>query len=340
MLFDDAHKGFSTKDHWKFFHEFCLYETKAGGPDPHLKLVAELSKNESFEEKVWRGGCYIAVYNAPFAEAIWREWSWERIQKEPKLLSKWMEKNFKKLVTRRERKTVRRPEWMTEYLTGYAAFARVVLPCLVEDSRDAGPAANYEQLWEASQEEIPRFGRYVALKLLEYYRVMGITDARLPDLRPEGGWSPRVTLGDLWPRQKRVADENEAPEFLALANKLASETQKKLKGDYGLELDMFELQVLLCDYKQSWKGRRQYPGRSIDTEMKYTYESDRLWNLKSGIWEARKILFPVEHLGEVQGWSGPREKCANCLADYRYTWSDTLYDFKKTWNFVQPVRRS
>lgn len=329
---------FTTEEHWKFFAEFVKWETRAGGPDPHLLLAAHLSKDCSLVEKYWRAGCYIAVYNAPFGEAIWRAWSWERFCSEPEALLPWLQENWSKIVTRRERRCVRRPEWMHQYLVSYGDWVRR-LPEELQELQGLGPEERYEALWEKVL-EVNRLGRYVALKLLEFYRVCCDVDAVLPDLRPKGGWSPRQTLGDLWPGNQVVATEDDSPEVLALANRLTSQTQARLAGDFGLSIDKFKLQVLLCDYKQSWKGRRQYPGRSIDSEQLYAYQAEALWGIPSETWGARQELFARAHLGELQGWLGPRERAAHALADHHYTWSDLCYDYVLTRDFAQPVARA
>lgn len=328
---------FSCAEHWKFFSEFVDFETRAGGPDPHLTLAAHMSRNASLQERFWRAGCYISVYNAPFGEAIWRHWSWERYQREPELLLPWLQDNWKKIVTRRERRCVRRPEWMHQYFVSYAKMAEN-LPTFLAKLDNLTPYERYDRLWDEVL-TVSRLGRYVALKLLEFYKVACEVDAELPDLRPKGGWSPRQTLGDLWPEDARVALRDDSPELLKLANHLTDLTQAKLASDFGLHLDKFRLQVLLCDYKQSWKGRRQYPGKSIDSELLYVRQAEELWGHRSEIWDARQVLFPRHQLGELQGWLGPREEPANVLADHKYTWSDELYDYTQTTDFTTPVKR-
>lgn len=328
---------FTTEEHWKLFYEFCYWELKAGGPDPHMKLSIEMSRGQSLEEQLWRAGCYIAVYNAPFGEAIWRNWSWSRINKEPEYLYPWLVDNWKKIVTRRERRCVRKPLWMNDYLHGYAEFVRQY-PKLLEATKGLSKFERYERLSEGAL-EVPRLGRYVALKLMEFLIELCGADAELPDLRPKGGWSPREMLSVLWPEHKEVGLRDDRQELLDLTNQVAEKTRQRLIKEYNLELSMFDLQVLLCDYKQSWKSMRQYPGRSIDSELAYCREAEKLWGFKSEVWEARKKLFLPQNLGELQGWEGPREECAQALRTYKYTWTDTNYNFMATKDFSRPAPR-
>src|SRR3990167_11526760 len=135
---------FSTEDHWRHFAEFCRWELAAGGPDPQIPLVGEMSVGCSLAERRWRGGCYIAVYNVPFAEVLWTEWPWDRIDRESAALLPWLREHWTQIVTRVERRCVRRPEWMAEFLCGFSA-ALLALPALLADRQTA--EQRYEQLW-------------------------------------------------------------------------------------------------------------------------------------------------------------------------------------------------
>ncbi len=318
---------FSCEDHWRFMAEFARWETAAGGPDPHMVLAGEMSKHLPLEERIWRGGCYIAVYNAPFAEPLWTAWPWDRVRKEPKKLRSWLDKNFPKITTRRERRCVRRPDWMEEYLLGYSEFALRV-PDLIDNAGTRTPEEGFELFW-AEALKVPRLGRYVAIKLLEYYRRYCGANLRHPDIRPVGGRSPREMLSYLWPSiDTDVVRYDDSDEAIRKVNSVVSTTQQKLKDDFGVALDMFTLQVVLCDYKQSWKGQRQYPGRSIDSEQGYAREMESKWEAKSETWAARAQTFPAQCLGELNGWVGVRKPLAELLVRHRYTWSDLLYDYR------------
>lgn len=331
-------RTFTVDEHWRFIAEFARWECAAGGPDPHMVLSGEMSRNLSLEDRIWRGGCYISVYNSPYAEVIWREWPWERVYKgtQDATLLKWLTANFHRIMTRRERRCVRRPEWMLEYLKGYAKFARIA-PALFARLQGS-PEENFEVVWDAAL-QVPRLGRYVAIKLLEYYRRYCGVDIRHPDIRPVGGRSPREMLRYLWPEHLQVAEEDDSDEVVSLVNKLVCTTQERLKAEFGVSLDMFQLQVMLCDYKQSWKGLRQYPGRSIDSEMVYALDMEKKWETRSEIWPIRAALFPQEHLGEKNGWSAVREDIAAVLGTYGYTWSDLLFDYKATKDLTRPALR-
>lgn len=316
---------FSTEEHWKFFAEFCGWEMKSGGPDPQLAMVNGLQQGKSQAQRLWGLGCYIAVYNVAYAEALWREWLWGEVKLATrKQLLPHLKEHWSKVTTRVERRCVRRPDWMCEFLLGYRLFVWDYAQ-LQKECKSLTPTAAYEHAWDRAL-QVPRLGRYVALKLLEYLKRYEGLPVQAPDIRPKGGWSPRRTLATLW-EDPEVAVENDRPEVLALVNDYCTETLRRLAGDFGLDLDLFQLQVMLCEYRESWEGERQYPGRSLDSELKYAYKAEHDWGHKSGIWAVRKKLFPHEHLGELQGWDGPREYPAQALAHHKFTWTDLKYDY-------------
>jgi len=134
---------------------------------------------------------------------------------------------------------------------------------------------------------------------------------------------------------------DDSTENIVISNRLGVETQARLK-EMGVSLDLFELQVLLCDYKQSYVGKRQFPGRSQDSELSYYYKVKSHFGdaYKSRMFEARLDMYPEEVLGEVQGWSSVREELGKVLRGYGYTWSDLKYDYILSKdNLANPVER-
>lgn len=331
-----AQLSISSQQHWQHFHDFCRYELASGGPDPQLAMVATMSAGLPQDEQVWRAGCYIAVYNVAFAEAIWQSWPWSRVVAEWADMAPWLSAHWHQIVTRVERRCVRRPEWMNEFLIGWRQAA-ATYQSLAEDVQGMSVVDGYEVAWQWCQ-QVPRLGRYVALKLVEYLRRYCGLAVSTPDIRPAGGWSPRQTLVLLWPEEHAIAESSNVPEILEQANAVANRTQQRLSQEQGLQVDLFQLQVLLCEYRESIESGRQYPGRSLDSELRYARRAEMLWGHQSNIWSARAKLFPQRHLGEHRGWDGPREGPATALARYGYVWSDLLYDYHATLHFGSPVR--
>lgn len=321
--------SFTTEEHWKYFAEFCRWEIATGGPDPQIPLVGQMSKNCTWEECVWRGGCYIAVYNVPFAEVLWREWSWERICAEPKALLPWLRDHWSGIVTRFERRCVRRPEWMAEFMLGYLQWT-LQLPQKHHLLRLLSPEQRYLELWDSCL-TVPRLGRYVALKLLEYLGKHCNIDLHAPDIRPKGGWSPRETLAELYPEHGELINGGDKPENHQVINDCCRVALSKLHDEYALDIDYFQLQVLLCEYRESHESRKQYPGRSHDSELGYGLKAARLWSdAPTDLWRARAAIFPSVCLGEKNGWDGARKDLGRTLSDHGFTWSDLQYDYHRT----------
>lgn len=331
----------SNWNHWDKFAEFCLWEINSGGPDPQIPLVAEMSKNEIWIEKVWRAGVYVSVYNVPFAEMIWNKWSYMELQNNQDELFPWLQNNWPKIVTRFERRTVRRPEWMYEYLKSYFDFLnRGVFDQAIQHTGSMSPEERYIYFWDLTIKDLKRFGRYVALKLLESYRLYCDINLIAPDIRPEGGWSPRVTLGELFPSYTNQMNSKDN-RYNPVVNQLVEEALKMLWNGYGIQMDKFKLQVMLCEYRESYHGKKQYPGRSHDSELGYYNKAQELWDKPaSRVLEARKAIFPHEHLGELNSWEGPRKACGQVLSQYGYTWTDLLYDYQASWmDMSKPIWR-
>ena len=298
-------------DHWAHFTEFCRYEKRAGGPDPHMALAAHFASSVPEREAFWRLGVYVAVYNVPTAMAIWNRWEPDDVFAHPNELEDWLREHWPFIATRRERRSVRRPQQLASCLYTIARWAM-----------EGTMPASYHDAWAAA-DRLYAFGRYAKIKLLEAtHRVLFLPDEQIPDLRPDGGWSPIEGLRLLYPDDELINESNPR-----LVNQLA-ETVRERAGVEGVALDRYEVQVLLCDYKQAWHGR-QYPGRSQDSELEYAETVGQAFDVTE-MFGARLELFPQEVLGEVRGWNGVRKELGSCLPEHGYVWSDFKFDYGNT----------
>ena len=160
----------------------------------------------------------------------------------------------------------------------------------------------------------------------------------MPDIRPVDGWSPRLTLALLYPaRAPRIDARRNFPRAIQETNTAAAEAKNRLRLN-GFDLDWFRFEVMLCEYRQSVEGERQYPGRSIDSELKYLKVTEEYWGripqawqpehaISSEIWQVRQNIHPIECLGEYNGWDGPRDALGGFLNATGETWSDLLYEY-------------
>ncbi len=318
--------------HWKAFVNFSKYELLAGGPDPHMRLLGPMMRDLFEEGKVWMIGCYMAGYNIPTAEILYNRFSPEYVRTDIEEVERWLRENWKGLYIRRERRPVKSPKRLAQYLYSYAWWMEEEFEKLVK-------AKDFEEVWDGVG-KIRYVGRYAQLKLCETLRRYTGVSLELPDVRAKGGWSPRIGLSYLYPSQAEALNGNDSVFNLQLATGLGVRTQELLRAS-DINVDMFHVEVLLCDYKQAWHGR-QYPGRSNDSELEHYHTVYSYWgdSYDTKMFKARQDIMPGWALGENCGWDGVRKPLTTVLREHGYTWSDSKYDYNATTDFANPVRRS
>ena len=314
-------------DHLEKYAEFCRYELLTGGPDPHLVAVTAMCKPLPKTEQLWRVLCYVALYNVPSAEAVWREWPSERFLREPEAIEPWLDKHWEGLRTRRERRTVKSPARLARCLRAFPDILAGI---------DAVAFADFEEVWEFAL-SLPHIGRYAATKITECWWRLGFTEAMCPDIRADGGWSPRSAL-------QLITGEgdphNNGKKEVAFAEKQAAGLRRMVLNRWDLDLTPYTQEVMLCEYKASYKTRRQYPGRSLDSELMYELALRPYWGERdTEHMRIRGEISPSWALGEIQGWDEPRKVLGRVLVDYGYTWTDSRFDFLATTDFEHPVER-
>jgi hypothetical protein len=285
-------------DNWQLFADFCKAETSTGGPDPQMPTMAELCKDTDPVDKVWLAGCYGAHHCVPSGYAVWKNFRAHEVVENPHKLEEWLEAHWDSLPVRPECKSHRMLEKRTECLYDFAQYA------LKETWRGK---TDYEWMWRNTIDNISYYNRYMAIKYLEMLRLMVTPNLVLNDLRSKNAWSPRKTLALLNPEFAHVLGDKtrNSSSDLALVEIVAKDTIDKLK-DYGVHISFFQIQVMLCEFREATVGG-YYPGASLDEELGYMAIAEKKFD-STDIIEARKRLFPHEHLGEVGGWYGIRKE--------------------------------
>ena len=187
-------------------------------------------------------------------------------------------------------------------------------------------------------------GRYIAIRWLEAVRLLlEMPGLAMPDLRPEGGSHPRKALALIYPGEAEALLGGDTPAELAVAHRAAARCREELAARYGVRTNCYELQSLLCEYKQSALARKQFPGKSIDTEVDYFDRIYRHWGPgaaeESEFWSVRERCFPRWALGEYGGWRGVRKALGGVLVDHGFTWSDAVYSWRDTVFLAAPALR-
>lgn len=333
---------FTAEEHRKYFYEFCSEVSHAGGATPHLSMVVEASRGLSMREKLWRGGCYCLMYNYAAAELVWLTWQPEELTLE--IFEEWSTENWKALPLRKERKAVLSPKKLSECLMSYISWMDKV------DKYDwfsgnSGSPERYEQAWEDFNREVKYMGRYIAIRYLEFVNRSLDLNLIMPDIRPKDGKYPRQSIALMYPEYAKELSGGNHKEELTISNLAASQCLVDLWRNYSYKIDYYTLQSLSCEYKQSVLGKRQYPGRSLDSELKYY---DRVskeypgYGEISKMFNVRKSIFPEFVLGEINDkWSGVRDDLGQVLDSYHYTWSDYKFDYIKSRNDLsKPAERT
>lgn len=334
---------FTPERHYAYLRDFIKYVSLVGGATPHLTMIGATASQHPFDRRIFLGGCYAATYNYPAAEVIWNVWEEPSyVLRNQEGFRRWIASHFAALPLRRERKAVNNRQRLADCIISFCQWSeRLNMECWATTTAD--PRARYEQAW-VSFNEVRYMGRYIAIRFLEFLNRYTMIKLTMPDIRPAGATYPRQALGLLYPEYEAALNGNDSVQNLATANRCAANVVMRLAGD-GIVVDYYTLQSLICEYKQSAQGGRQYPGRSLDSELGYwrkVYESQdfRALGSKSDMWRARAESFPRESLGEIQGWAASRDDLGQVLRKHQYTWSDMLYDYQLSRNnLARPITR-
>jgi hypothetical protein len=307
-------------DHWPAFAYFVKAEVDAGGPDCQLHLLLECAPHVSTMEKVWLAGCYGAHHCVPSAYAVWLKYRPDELLESYAngRLQQWLESHWSALPVRPEMRSHRMVEKRAQCLHDFALYT-------IQEAW-ADPRQTYDTLWDDSQARIKYYGRYMAIKYLELIRRVARPDIQVSDIRSRAAWSPRITLGMLFPNHflQLSNREDNSEDTLQVAEDFATITLERL-NDRGVSISYFQLQVLLCNYREALNGGTAgfYPGAGHDEEMDYIdVAMPHFGDQVTYLYDVRKRAFKPEYLGELNGWHGLRpEKFQE--------WADLLLNFKE-----------
>jgi len=318
--------------HRQRFADFSKLELATGGPDHHMVAVCSMSEDADEMEKAWRVGCYIGPYNEPTAIAIWTAWPWERFKQHGEFFPDWVIENWAGLSIRQERRPVKSKVKFAEYFASFAKYIEHDLPRVADLS--------FNEAW-ASMDNVRFVGRYASMKMLETFARLGLIQNRQPDIRPEGAWSPRLSLSYLFPMYNSLLNHETGKDGDRWVMSWWKDAWDELEATYSIGIpDPYFFEVLLCDYKQAVDGK-YYPGRPLDSALTHLSKvrahfgdvADQLLDVRSGLFDKRL-------LGEQNGWWGRRDDLGKTMEQHGYWWNDLEYDFMATEDLANPVRRT
>lgn len=312
------------------FLQFCQAETAVGGPDPQMIMLRLLCKGRTLVERSLLAGLYVIPYDVSTAEYLW-----QKLLVDPEQdVSGFVSDEWAAILTRGERRCVRTREKFSSCLCDYMAWSAGIQKYFQYTGREL-----YDRLWDDCN-SLRYMGRYAVIKLLRALRECVRLKIQEYDIRPENAHSPRAALALLYPDKAGVLESgsNDAG-TISIVNMLADRTLCCL-DDVGVSIGYYELQALLCEYKETLSGRRYYPGRSHDEVMENYYRMSPVrGNYRTDIFRIRQKIFPSECLGEVGGWRTVRKNLQPVLKQYGYVWSDLRFDYMMTADLSSPVGR-
>ena len=323
--------------HRRFLAEFVTLERAGGGPDPHVRLANWIAEHDPrVTDRLWWFGCYITPYVVSSGEVIYNSWpSSQAVLNDQEGFQAWMVENYPKLQIRKERRAIYGAKRFGNTMIEYAKWCQLPMP-----------NASFDAAW-AHCHKVPGFGRYVCCKLHEVLYRGGFFADPSPDIHPDGAKTPRLMLSWLRPEEAAVLNGGDGAATLARVNEISAQERDWFRENKGLDMDWFEWEVILCEYKQAYKGG-QYPGRSHDSELARALKVQKNYpDLKLAIWEGRKAIAPPEVLGEIgDRWRG-RRGLGWTVQRHDYMWSDLLYDYSAMVDLpdgekdlANPVRRA
>lgn len=313
------------------FGLFCQRKKGVNGPDIHMKAAGAGTEGLDFETRSWRLAVYNNFCSTPSAAVVWATWSWEDMHNgsvNDESLEDWIRRNWKGIPIRQNRRPARSVPKLTRSLDTLCLWMRDDFPSL--------PEMSYAEAWK-SLDSVYTWGRYVKIKWLETCRrFLGPDYAHFeaPDIHGSGGWSPRKALGILYPEYAMVV-ANKArndKQTLNFVHSLAQELRAYVSENW-VETSTYELEALLCNYRQTLStGKTFYAGRTIDSELEYHKKIINFWGDNPylgtfNFFSSRLKAFPIETLGEIQGWDGVRADLSPLLREDNIVWSDAVFSY-------------
>lgn len=328
-------------DHIDAYAEYSRRFLAVGGPDPHVRIIAEAARRAPDVNALWLAGCYISVYTIGGAAALLHHLpTVDAVLSDTDAVERLVGEHRRGFPMRRERRAVWNPRKLSESLVSYAHWA--------DANRRRLRSMTYDELWESARESLRYFGRYATMKLLGTLRWMDLVSADQYDIRPHGAWSPRATLALMLPDHEELLkrDTSSRRDVLSQVNGLALLVKLQTEQRLNRELPWFQYETLLCNYRQALGPKGKPVGGSHDNELKYWRRAQGYWhgtNLTDTLpfFAIRDDVFPrrclQEHADCRDRWDGPRKDLQGVYDRYGYWWSDLEYDYCATANLEEPV---
>ena len=271
------------------YYQVCERCSSTGDYDPFLPMLWYLERDMAPEEALWYSCLFIAYYNPGSAWLAFS--SCKSILRMP---SVW------KLPMESARRSL------------YGGKIRGHISYLIEAARMAGGLLRFftrgfgqdpKENWAILQNNIrqlPGCGRWVGYIFGGILRKVHGFPVCQPDMGNQGSSGPKNGL---------ILLTGESTD--AAADKLLKKTLKHItvhwwehrhvpepEYDYGVQ------ESTTCDFNSMNKGR-YYIGRDIDRDQYRIRRAEKATGTRlRSLWTARRLVFPPQYLGELNGWEG------------------------------------
>lgn len=278
--------------------------------DPLYPVLSYLQKDMDESAKLWHSFLYVAWYNLPSATIAF--------DKHPDPAEGWrligdIEAKWATGVERRANRGGKVASHISSFLDDVQFHKGANDPCgilgwhqedLTSKDSDKWPEINWGILNKRIQ-GIYLNGRWAAYKHLEVLRRVNGMNLRAPDMGNQFSSGPREGLAMFYGEL-----EGQGPAVIEILDEQGLDLQQRV-ASRGLEVDIEELETLLCNWKSLMKSK-YYVGHDIDEfqeQIEKSYHAGHLSeSQRSCLYEAREESLPNQYLGELGGWEGVQKK--------------------------------
>lgn len=276
---------------------FAGWQLASTDIDPVYPVLRELQREMSEDEALWFTFVYVAFYNLPSATIFYPE-----LLKSLYDILPYVPRTLFSLPTGVERRGLRGGTNMINHLTDlvniWEANGQSLRTWLTRDFTD-DPRANWTAL-QATLRDVLFNGRWAAYKTGEILKVVNGFPVEPTDMGMAFSSGPRWGLDLLYGELR-----GNTPAVLRELDDRADDLLRILRGDYGLNIAIEQLETVLCDFHSLHEGR-YYVGHDID-QMQEQILAAGDNDVLAALWDAREEALPQWTLGEVNGWQGVRK---------------------------------
>lgn len=276
---------------------FCAQELDSGGPDSHMEMAVHLARGS--EDPAWRIACYLAPYSPVTGAVLFTTWpTAAKALSNQEEFRAFITKYRQGLIIRKDRRSVLAPDKLTDCLLSLAVWQMQELPKFQTPPEFETHLFDFEDVW-TSVNGIQHVGRYMAQKHIEALRRAGLIRLGQPDVRPKDAKYVRRGIDMLFATE--LEKRGNKPDALAAVNEAADCAATYLDRI----VSWFQLEVLLCNFRQGLSGR--YPGRTQDSDRVAYEKALAFWGEPYmthafDFYGLRRELFNSDYLGEIRGW--------------------------------------